>query len=94
MTEQPQTPIASPPTALKGLSGRLLVLTIFFVMVAEFLIYTPSVSNFRKAYLEERIATARKFLPDFGVAAYCGMGRVPPAELPDVLNDHVQAAET
>lgn len=42
----------------------------------------------------DRIATARKFLPDFGVAAYCGMGRVPAEDLPAVLEDHVQAAQT
>ena len=46
------------PTAFTGLSARLLVLTIFFVMLAEFLIYTPSVSRYRKTYLEQRIATA------------------------------------
>jgi len=58
MTDQTPTAASSPPSLLTGLSARLLVLTIFFVMVAEFLIYTPSVSNFRKKYLEERIATA------------------------------------
>ena len=42
---------------------------------------------------KERIAHARKFLPDFGVAGYCGFGRVPPAELPGVLKDHQQAIE-
>ncbi len=46
------------PTAMTGLSTRLLVLTIFFVMLAEFLIYTPSISRYRKTYLEQRIATA------------------------------------
>jgi hypothetical protein len=40
---------------------------------------------------KERIALARKFLPDFGVAGYCGFGRVPPAELPGVLKEHQQA---
>jgi len=30
---------------------------------------------------KDRMAMARKFLPDFGVAGYCGFGRVPPAEL-------------
>ena len=30
---------------------------------------------------KERIAHARKFLPDFGVAGYCGFGRVPPARI-------------
>ncbi len=46
------------PTAASSLSARLLVLTIFFVMLAEFLIYTPSISRFRKVYLEETVATA------------------------------------
>jgi hypothetical protein len=29
-----------------GLSGKLLLLTVLFVMVAEILIYVPSVANF------------------------------------------------
>ncbi|MCG8510737.1 MAG: HAMP domain-containing histidine kinase [Rhodospirillales bacterium] len=41
-----------------GLSARLLLLTITFVMVSEFLIYAPSISRFRKVYLEEMIAEA------------------------------------
>ena len=44
---------------LHSLSGRLLVLTIVFVMLAEFLIYAPSISRFRKTYLEEHIAKAQ-----------------------------------
>lgn len=46
------------PSAFNSLSARLLVLTIFFVMVAEFLIYAPSISRFRKVYLEQHIASA------------------------------------
>ena len=46
------------PSPVKGLSARLLVLTVFFVMVAEVLIYAPSVGRFRLAYLQERIAAA------------------------------------
>lgn len=46
------------PGFLSSLSFRLLLLTVFFVMVAEFLIWTPSVSRFRKTYLEETIARA------------------------------------
>ncbi|MGF1639809.1 MAG: sensor histidine kinase [Rhodospirillales bacterium] len=41
-----------------GLSGRLLALTVSFVMLAEVLIFVPSVSRFRKVYLEDRIAKA------------------------------------
>ena len=41
--------------------------------------------------LASRVAMARKFLPDFGLAAYCGFGRVPPTELPEVLDQHLKA---
>ncbi|MBM3581564.1 MAG: HAMP domain-containing histidine kinase, partial [Alphaproteobacteria bacterium] len=39
-------------------SVRLLGLTVVFVMVAEVLIWAPSISNFRKTWLEERITRA------------------------------------
>ncbi len=42
---------------------------------------------------QDRLVAARKFLPDFGVAAYCGFGRIPPAELKQILKDHVTAVE-
>jgi hypothetical protein len=41
-----------------GLSGKLLFLTILFVMVAEILIYVPSVANFRLNWLTDRLAAA------------------------------------
>ena len=41
-----------------GLSGQLLVLTILFVMLAEVLIYVPSVANFRITWLNDRLAAA------------------------------------
>jgi signal transduction histidine kinase len=46
------------PSFAKGLSARLLVLTIAFVMLAEVLIYTPSIGRFRLVWLEERLAAA------------------------------------
>lgn len=42
----------------RGLSTKLLLLTILFVMLAEVLIFLPSVANFRLRWLEERLATA------------------------------------
>jgi hypothetical protein len=39
----------------------------------------------------ERIAAARKYLPQFGVAGYCGFGRIPPEQMPEVLDEHVRA---
>jgi signal transduction histidine kinase len=41
-----------------GLSGKLLVLTILFVMIAEVLIYLPSIANFRLNWLNDRLAAA------------------------------------
>lgn len=42
-----------------GLSARLLVLTVIFVMLAEVLIFVPSVARDRLAYLEDRLDAAR-----------------------------------
>ncbi len=41
-----------------GLSGKLLLLTIVFVMLAEVFIYVPSVANFRNTWLKDRLTTA------------------------------------
>ena len=42
-----------------GLSVRLLLLTIAFVMLAEVLIFVPSIANFRKSWLEEHLRAAQ-----------------------------------
>lgn len=42
-----------------GLSAKLLVLTVLFVMLAEVLIYLPSVANFRRNWLNDRLAAAQ-----------------------------------
>src|SRR6266496_256778 len=44
--------------ARMGLSAKLLVLTLAFVMIAEVLIYVPSVANFRLNYLHDKISAA------------------------------------
>lgn len=44
--------------SMTGLSSRLLVLTIGFVMLAEILIYLPSMARFRISYFESRIELA------------------------------------
>ena len=46
-------------TARIGVSERLLLLTIAFVMLAEILIYVPSVAAFRNSWLSDRLAAAR-----------------------------------
>ncbi|MEE3101219.1 MAG: sensor histidine kinase, partial [Pseudomonadota bacterium] len=44
---------------LRSLSGRLLALTVLFVMVTEVLIFVPSVARFREAWLVERLERAQ-----------------------------------
>jgi len=39
----------------------------------------------------DRVALARTVAPVFGVGAYCGWGRIPPAELAGVIADHERA---
>ena len=43
----------------RSLSTRLLLLTISFVMLAEVLIYLPSMAQYRKTWLEERLVAAQ-----------------------------------
>lgn len=42
-----------------GLSARVFVLAISFVMIAELLIFIPSVAQFRVSWLEDRLASAQ-----------------------------------
>jgi signal transduction histidine kinase len=61
MTRTEQSAMAegsSRPRLHLGLSGKLLVLTLSFVMIAEVLIYVPSVANFRLNYLHDRLSAA------------------------------------
>jgi signal transduction histidine kinase len=41
-----------------GLSDKLLVLTVLFVMIAEVLIYVPSIANFRLNWLRDKLSDA------------------------------------
>lgn len=46
------------PPLTRSLSAKLLLLTIAFVMLAEVLIYAPSIGRMRVVYLQERLAAA------------------------------------
>ena len=46
------------PGLLRGLSGKVLALTIIFVMLGEVLIFLPSIANFRIQWLKGRVAQA------------------------------------
>jgi hypothetical protein len=54
-------------------------------------VYLGAIHNMSR--FKERIATARRYLPDFGLGAYCGFGRLPVSALPNILTDHLQAIE-
>jgi len=54
-------------------------------------VYLGNIHNM--ANFKQRLAVARKYLPEFGLGAYCGFGRMPVSELPNVLADHLEAVE-
>src|SRR5687767_6324121 len=59
--EAPEVREEAPPRTVplaRGLSIKLLVLTVLFVMIAEVLIFLPSIANFKLRWLEERLGTA------------------------------------
>ena len=64
-----------------GLSGKLLILTILFVMVAEVLVFVPSVSNFRRQWLTARLEDAQ-------IAALAAEA-APGGQLPKTLRDQL-----
>lgn len=58
MTGANETPRRDSPGLMRGLSGKVLVMTILFVMLGEVLIFLPSIANFRIQWLKGRIAQA------------------------------------
>jgi signal transduction histidine kinase len=58
MPEIASHPPATQARLLHGLSGKLLLLTLLFVMLGEILIFLPSIANFRLNWLKNRVAQA------------------------------------
>lgn len=54
----PEDGIAAAQRRVSGLSGKLLLLTVLFVMLAEVFIYVPSIANYRNTWLTDRLTTA------------------------------------
>ena len=69
------------PRYVPGLSAKLLLLTILFVMLAEVFVFVPSVSNFRRQWLMERLAAAQ-------IAALAAEA-APGGQLPTMLRDEL-----
>lgn len=63
MTATPTRLLLIPPPGLRrfadSLAARLFTLTLGAILLTEFLIFIPSVSNLRSQWLEERVAAAR-----------------------------------
>ncbi len=63
------------------LSGRLLILTIIFVMLAEVLIFVPSISKFRQDWLNDRLDDAQ--------LATLALRTTETREIPQMLEDEL-----
>lgn len=64
-----------------SLSARLLFLTICFVMVVEVLIYVPSIANFRRGFLEQKLMAAQ--------VAALSFEEIPGQEVSDMLEQEI-----
>jgi len=84
MTDKASTPPGPEPRRTFkrwSLSDKLLILTLLFVMVAEVLIYIPSIANFRNVWLQEKLDTAALVAMTAGAA--------PEARLPADLEERM-----
>lgn len=82
-----KTRSALTPSFFSSISGKLLLLTIVFVMLAEILIFVPSVANMRLRWLQDRLSAA--------AAAGVIIDGMQDVELPQALqNDTLMATGT
>src|SRR5687768_5781263 len=88
MPHEPHSEPSSPslnaslkPAWWRGLTGKVLGLTILFLMIGEILIFLPSIANFRITWLKERMATAE-------IAALVA-DAAPNGEVPDELRQEL-----
>lgn len=77
-----------------GLSTKLLVLTVLFVLLAEVLIFVPSIANFRNAWLDNRLGDAELAVAALDPTTY-GVASTPAddAMMQQVLLEALQAHE-
>ncbi len=75
------------PPIWKSLSVRLLVLTVFFVMLVEVFVYAPSVARYRLVYLQDKLANAHLATVALEAAGKRGLTRM----LQKRLLDHARA---
>jgi hypothetical protein len=73
---------------MHSLSARLLVLTIFFVMLSEVFIFVPSVAKFRVDWLEARMNAAHLAMLAFDAAPDRAVGEMLKSELLSQVGAH------
>lgn len=76
-----------------GLSAKLLVLTILFVLIAEVLIFVPSIANFRNVWLQDRLADGELAVAALDPSTYSPDGAAGDAMMQQVLLETLQAHE-
>ncbi|NBN79162.1 HAMP domain-containing protein [Microvirga tunisiensis] len=54
----PRADLVQAQRRISGLSGKLLLLTVLFVMLSEVFIFVPSIANYRNTWLNDRLTTA------------------------------------
>jgi signal transduction histidine kinase len=79
LLQQPRPPL------FHSLSARLLVLTVFFVMVTELAVFAPSIGRYRLTYLEERLAA--------GHLAILAVQMAPPPEQAEMTRELLHFAD-
>jgi len=77
----PDVAPARPRRHAFGLSIKLILLTIVFVMISEVAAFVPSVSSYRVRFLEEKLATAQAAAVLLGSAAWDNVPRTVQDEL-------------
>ena len=65
----------------RGLSGKLLILTMVVIMLTEIFVFVPSVANFRLSWLSDHFVT--------GEAASLALERLPEEAVPDDMRDQL-----
>ena len=76
--------VASLKSTVTSLPGKLLLLTVAFVMLAEVLIFVPSIANFRVNWLLDRLTAAR--------IASLAADAAPGGQVPERLRDDLLAS--
>lgn len=80
---------ARTPSRTLGLSSRLILLTMSFVMLAQIIVYLPSVASFRRAWVGDRVSMARMI----AIALSTAPSQTRSAELESKLVEAIKGAQ-